>query len=173
MTKPIIIAICLILTLAFGLGLIWPQYKTLKATQLQIETKNTELQSKKAYFEDLAKISEELKKYPEELAKIDSALSTDISLPSIFNFFEKKASESGLVLKQVGSVSITPKKENSGLKEYRSTISLSGSYTALKNFLLNLEKSARIFETEKISFSSPTKKETTFSFDLVIKFYSY
>lgn len=172
MNRPITIAICLFIILALGIGVIWPRYQTLKSTQLKIEEKSFELQNRKDYYGELARISGELKKYSGELSKIDSALPSSLSLPSLFNFLQKAASGSGLVFKKVGQLSLIPPEENQRIKEYRVDISLSGSYLSFEKFLLELEKSARIIEVEKIAFSYEGK-DLPFTFDLTIKFHSY
>lgn len=66
---------------------------------------------------------------------------------------------------------LSPKKEGPEIWETKIDLVLSGSYSAFKNFLSILEKSARLIETESLSFSSP--KEETFQFDLKIKIHSY
>lgn len=173
MNRTIIITICLIITIALGIWVIWPQYQNLKSKQLEIKAKTIELQNETVSYEELVKTSEELKKYPEELAKIDSALPLEVSMPSMLDFLQKKASESGLNIKQFGQAPISSSKDNPKFKEYLLNLSLYGSYQNLKNFILTLEKSARVFEVESISFSFPGKKEYPFLFNLTIKFYSY
>lgn len=183
MNKQIVIFISLLTILSLGIFLIWPKYQTLKEIQLKVSEKKTELQYKEEYFANLEKISQELEKYKEELAKINSALPEDPSLPTLYNFLEKASSQNGLILKKIGDFSIAPlvppqetttQEAASGeIKEIRLGFEVAGSYSALKNFLATLEKSARLIEVEVISFSSPKAGENLFSFELTIKTYSY
>jgi len=172
MSRTTAILISLLGVFIIGFFLIFPQYQNLKETNLKIQEKRTELQYKEEYFSNLKKISEELKNYELELSKIDSALPSDPSLPSLFNFLEKASSQNGLILKYVGSFSVTPSEKKPEIKEIDLNITVAGSYPAFKNFLSTLEKIARFVEVENVAFSFP-KEEEPFSFNLKIKAYSY
>ncbi len=162
-----------------GLVLVFPLYQDFKAVQLQIENKEREFQLKQEYFSEIEKISKKLKTYPEELIKIDYALPNELFLPFLYDFFQGISSQNGLILQSITS-SYNPSTSNinsdnsdkigesqesktekswSNIKEVKINISLSGSYTAFKNFLYSLEKSARLIEVENISFSFITEQE--------------
>jgi len=172
MNRPITIAIFLFLTFILGLAFLWPKYQDLKSFQRKVEEKRAELQSKEEYFLNLSNIAEELKKYENQLLKIDSALPPDPSISALADFLQKKISQSGLVLNEVKLVSITPSEDLPGIQKIHLDLQILGSYPSFKNFLLILEKSARLIELENIAFSSP-EKEGPFTFDLRIKVYSY
>lgn len=172
MNKPLTIAICLFLTLAIGVVLLWPKYQDFKSLQEKTFQKRTELQYKEEYFSNLKELSEELKKYSESLSKIDSILPSAPSLPALFDFLGKNSAQSGLILTSIGQVSSQPLEQRPDIKVHSLNLSLFGSYSSFKNFLSALEKSARFIETEAISLSALEKKPT-FKFDLKIKFYSY
>jgi len=186
MNKPIAIAICLYLTLVLGVGLLWPKYQDWKDFQKKIEEKRIELQYKEEYFSELNKASDTLKEYSQALLKIDSSLPADPDLPSLFDFLQKASSQNGLILKGISPISTTFFEDyyppptlptfggalSSKIQETHLSLSLVGSYFAFKNFLLTLEKSARLIEVESIDFSSPKKGEI-FTFNLKIKVYSY
>lgn len=173
MNKIIITAISFIAAIALGFFLVLPKNESLKLKISERETKEANLKNRNNYYQEVAEISNELKKYPEELAKIDFALPREVSLPLMYDFFQKKASESGLVLKDEKFDSASVPTDSSVKKEYHFSLGLSGSYPAFKNFLAVLEKSAKIVEVERISFSSPEKSGAAFSFDISVKFYSY
>ncbi|XOB41960.1 MAG: type 4a pilus biogenesis protein PilO [Candidatus Nealsonbacteria bacterium] len=179
MSKSIAIVILLISILVIGVFLIWPKYQDLRSLQLEIGKKTAELQYKEKHISNLQEVSEELEKYKPELSKIDSILPFNPSLPSLFNFLQKASSQNGLIFRNVDSFSMTTPKEKPGIKEISLNLGVSGSYSAFRNFLSTLEKSARLIEIENISFSSPEEKptvptqETPFDFDLRIKVYSY
>ena len=173
MNKTIIIAVSFIAAITLVISLVLPRYESLKSKIYEREIKEINLKNRNDYYKKVAEISNELKKYPEELAKIDFALPQEVSLPAMYGFFQKRASESGLVLKDEKFDSGSAQKEILGKKEHHFCLELSGSYSAFKNFLAILEKSAKIIEVEKISFSSPAKGESAFSFGMSVKFYSY
>jgi len=180
--NPLLISgIFLIISLVFGLTLVWPKYQDFIDLRKKIEGKKIELKTQANYFEDLQKISKELKKYQSQISKIDSALPEKISLPEVLNFLQKISSQSGLLLKNISPTKIAlevekPKEEEikiikgPGIKETKINLSLTGDYPSFKNFLSLLEKSARLFEIESISLSSDKEG---LNFDLKIKVYSY
>jgi len=171
--RPILIVIFLFITLLLGLVSLLPKYQDLKISQLKIKEMQAEIKQWEEYFSNLEKTSQELEKYKDVLSKLDSAIPNELSLPSIYNFFQKTSSQSGLFLKEIGSVTTVPIDQISEIKGHSLTISLSGSYLSLKNFLSTLEKSARFFEIESISFSAPQKTGEALIFNLRIKAYSY
>lgn len=172
MPRTLIIAICLGLTLILGILFLWPKYQNFKNLQLQLENKKTEIRYRGEYYQELFSLSEKLKEFETELQNIDSALPSDPSLPPFYNFLQKASSENGLILKSIGSFSLSFLPGKTNIRLISIPIEVSGSYSSLKNFLRTLEKSARIIEVDGISFSSPGEGEL-FSFKLGVKIHSY
>lgn len=172
MNRLVIITICLLIALILGMGVLWPKYQGLARLQRDIEIKSADLQSRQQYLDQLNQLSDELKKYKEPLLKIDSAIPSVISPPSLFNFLQKVSAQSGLVLEGVGQITTGSLEEKSEVKTHSVNLSLSGSYSALKSFLSVLEKNARLFEVENISFSS-VPEGSPFSFGVRIRVHSY
>lgn len=191
MEKKLLIAI-MIFGLSFVIGLVFcfPKFQQMRAAQQQLESKGAELKEKKAYFEEIDILSEKLKQYPKELAIIDFALPDDFSLPFLFDFFEKIISKNGLSLTNISQSSVAQssprfsrssvKQENfedaelgNKLKESRTIISLTGSYSSFKNLLYYMEKSARLIEVENTSFLLPQEEGSTIKFNLRVKTNSY
>ena len=171
-SRPFIIVVFLFLTLAMGIGLIWPKYQELKFSEQRNEEKRAEIAGKEEYFQDLKKAAEALKNYQNQLSKIDSALPPDPGLEVLFNFLQKASSQSGLVLTDIKSPVTSKVADLEGLKETELSLVVSGAYTSFKNFLSVLEMTARLIEVESISFSS-SEKEGLQKFNLKIKVYSY
>ncbi|MFH1894360.1 MAG: type 4a pilus biogenesis protein PilO [Patescibacteria group bacterium] len=173
MNKTIIVAVSFIAAIALMFFLVLPKYESLKSKITEKEIKEVNFKNRNDYYKKVSEISNELKKYSQELEKIDFALPREIFLPAIYGFFQERASESGLILIDERFDSSSVPKESLAKKEYHFDLELSGSYAAFKNFLAVLEKSARIIEVENISFSSPEKSKSVFSFNMSVKFYSY
>lgn len=171
MNRLIIIIILLLISLILGIFLILPKYEDLSFLKKKIREKQAELQSKEEYFKNLGEVAEELKNYQSQLSKIDSALPDHPQLPALFDYLQKTASQSGLVLKGISVAFVTPGQKVGETRETPLTLVLSGSYSAFKNFLSTLEKSARLIETESISFASV--EGGPFNFNLRIKVHSY
>lgn len=171
MSRITIITITIPLIIILGTFFTWPQYQSVRGLGIEIREKNQELQSKEEYFSKVKDVSKQLEEYQEEVLKIDSSLPSDPSLPSLFNFLDKTAAESGMILVQVGGFSISPSRTKNGLKEILADISVSGDYESFKNFTTALENTSRIIELENINFAYSEKEPLLFR--LKIKAYSY
>jgi len=172
--KTLLIVIILFLVLSLGLLLFLPKYQTLKSSRSTIKDTQQEIKQYQDYFSKIEKTSEELKKYSDALSKIDFALPSDPSLIPVYYFLQKNSAQAGLAFKDIGVAKTSAMEEKPAIQKHTFSASFSGSYFALKNFLSVLEKSARLFEVESISFSSPPQgKEGTFIFNLTISVHSY
>lgn len=157
---PKLIASTVLLVVLVG-GVIFavlPKYQEFKDTQLKLKTKEVELTNKKNYIQTLKQTSEELEKYKEETAKIDSAVPTNLSLPSLFDYLQRASFQNGLIFEFIGSFSSNPLLEKPTIKETYTEFSVSGFYKSAKNLLQTLEKSSRLIEVESVSIS-PQKQQ--------------
>lgn len=173
MNKKIIIPICLIIVFILGMQVISPLYNAYKLKLTEAEVKSIELEDTRSYYNQVASVSAGLEKYSQEIDKINLALPEGLFSPALFDFFQKKTAETGLILKEPGSLSSAVSKINSNIQEHRMSFSVSGSYPAIKKFLSVLEESSRLMEVQSVSFSGPDKNSSSFSVDLSVKFYSY
>jgi len=184
----IITAICFIGALILGNQMFLPKFQQFNEVRKNIGEKRSEITYSQEYYSKLVEVDAGLKKYSAELSQIDSALPNDSFLPSLFNYLQKATAQSGLVLKDAGSFNISVSGNNPKIKDITLGLEVSGPYSSFKNFLSTLEKSARLFETESISFTSSEKNQTTegtggtvkteekqdiFNFSLSIKVRSY
>jgi len=183
MAKKIIIIISLFVALIGGWLFLWPQYQDLQSLHQEIKNKQDELQKTNDFFANLAKAKTELQNYSsEDLAKLDAALPKDPSnyLPALFNYLQTTAGQTGLAFKEISGVTISQSKERPSLREVVFNVQLVGSYASLKNWLSQINKSARIIEVENISFafekSSAEKTKgapESFTFKIKLKTFSY
>lgn len=169
---PIISLSLLVLLILGGVFLWWPEYQDFSDLRLKVERKEMEIRQKEEYFVKLKVLSEKLEGYSEELAKIDSALLVDPSIPALFDFIQKTSSESGLILESLSMGKISSLKDLAGVQKISFSVSVSGSYSAFKNFLSVIYKNTRLIEVESIAFSSSEEK-VLFTFDLILGTYSY
>lgn len=165
----ILIAASLSLLLIFTL--VFPRYRDLDYLKKEILGKEAELHSQEEHLQHLLEVSEEIQEREESISKIDSAIPKVAFLPELLNFFQKTASQSGLILEEVLSKAVSSGEEED-IKTTRVDITLKGYYFDFKNFLLIVEKSARLIEIESIHFSSD-KSEELFTFELSTKVHSY
>ncbi len=185
------IAVLLVALLAAAF-LAWPKYQNWGSLQLQIQLKEAELQSKTEYFDNIRAISQQLKDYQGQLQKITSALPSDPSLPATFNFLQRTAAQSGLIMEEVsvGRISELVQKETrasvgkreapgktseqvSDVKVINLSMVLLGSYDSLKSFLSATENSTRIVEIKKVVLTPSDEDEELFSFDVDVVIHSY
>lgn len=155
--------------LALALLLVWPQYQKLQALKYDVELKREDLQSQEAYFSQFKDIAVKLQEYSEALSKISDALPKDPSLASLVSFLQANSSQTGLILKKIVLGGTTAGESKKSLKETRLVIQVSGSYQALKDFLVLIENSTRIIDVQNVSVEIPSKesKESpTFTLDL-------
>jgi len=170
MNRTIISIICFIVALGLGIGVVWPKYQDYKVLKLGVEKKKIELSYHQQYFAELKEIDSKLSKYEVALSKIDYALPADFSLPAFFANLQRIASQSGMILNQIGE---GPIQKTGAIQERSFSLSLSGSFSNFKNFLSALEKSAKLIEVENFSFTSLKSAEESISFTVSIKTYSY
>jgi len=172
--KLIIIIGCFALALVLGLFLLLPKYQNIQSLKADIQEKELEFRSKEAYFVQIKEISKTLEDYEEPLFKISSAVPSDSSPPSLFNFFQFTAGQTGLILKDVNlGGTVIPKDGKDSMKETKLTLYLAGFYNSFKDFLLAIENSSRMIEVESISVEPPTKElDDPTLFILNIKVYS-
>ena len=154
MNRIVVISLLLLISFAWVIFFLSPQNKTLNSLKEEIRQKQFELQSQEEYLVNLTATAENLKNYQIQLSKIDSALPDTAELPALFDFLQKSASQSGLVLKGLEATPGTQEKKEGGLRETRLNLFLIGSYTSFKNFLSIMEYSSRLIEVESLAFSS-------------------
>ena len=132
-----------------------PKYQELKSLSDGVNQMQTQVLETERYFSNLSQILENLRNYEDSLAKIESALPEDPHLSALLNFFQKKSSENGLLLKNISTAKGGRREVKKGIlakvEETYLNLSLSGSYLSLKGFLETLEKSSRLIEVENIS----------------------
>lgn len=172
MPKYLITVMAFLITGVLVMVLVLPSYQELNLTEAQIEEKNTDLLYQDERIAELRGLSDQLKDHQESLDKITMALPDDPSLPSLLRDLEAQASKSGLVLRNIGLASVSKESLNAKVKNIEVDIFLVGSYSALKEFLQNLENSARLLDVKKISFSRP-QAGGAFTFNLLIQAHSY
>lgn len=153
--RPIIIATILFGILLLMFFLVVPEYNTFKGLQIELGEKKAEFNAKYEYFAEITRVFNELENYKEGIEKVDDALPNSPSFGRLTYFFQKKSRENGLVIKDIFLAKYSPDDPGSNVKEIVFSLNVSGSYSALKNFISSLEKSARLFEITSISFSSP------------------
>lgn len=172
---PIIILILIALIILGGYYFWWPKYQEFSEKKLEIEKKDEDIKQKEEYLAELNALSEKLQSYQEALTKIDTALPTDFSIAALYNFLRKTSAENGLILKEQNLAGLYTQKRTlqERVQKMPFAISLSGSYSAFKNFLSAIYKNEKLFEVNSINLSSPKEGKDLFLFDLELETYIY
>lgn len=182
--RPIIIALVLFSVIIIAFFLVVPEYKTFRSLQADLGKKRAEFNAGYDYYAEVTKTYFNLHSQPENLEKVNDALPENPDLGQVVYFFQKTATGSGLIIKDLylsKSSSIKSASKNQ-VKDLVFSVNLIGSYSSLQNFISALEKSARLFEVTSISFDTQAlaatqlpqfQSQQTFTFSLEIKTHSY
>jgi len=173
--RPIAIALTLFAILLLMFFLVLPEYDTFKALRVELGGKRAEYAAKFDYYSAIGAAYINLQNHPDGVQKIDDALPKNSSLGNVIYFFQKTATNDGLVIKDLflsKSASSNPGYSvNSNVKDVIFSIDLQGDYVSLEKFIISLQESARIFEVSSITFDSASKPP--YNFNLQIKTHSY
>ena len=174
LSNPVTIIVCFLTAIIFGAMVSWPRFQDIERVRENIINTKQTLEQRQAHFLKVKKYRDMLEGYQEQLAKITSALPDDaeLNLPSLFRFLQRTSAETGLILTEIGSFTISPLEQKPEIKKTQFGFQVKGPYAAFKTFLIRLERSARIIKVEDVSFSSPDEGEL-FTFDITIKVHSY
>jgi len=158
-----------------------PKQSSIAYLNKKILNQKSQLDVLERYSNELFSVLERVKGYEEELKRIEMAIPEDPLIPLYLHMLQKYASQSGLLLKDIGfpviqtgdteGVENTTESETSSLppklKRWSTTISLAGNYSSLKSFVETLERSLRLTKIERISISEGE------NFQISISFFSY
>jgi len=173
--KSYIVTLSVILVIILIVFLVWPKYQDLRASQLAVRQGEENLRVEEEYFAEIINLSKKLRSHEGALERVDSALPDEMSLPAVFDYFQKTAAKTGLVLEEINPEgNVHTEDDASEVIETHISMSLSGKYDPdLNNFLSAIEGSARLFAVEQISFYSPEDSNEPFSFDIKLKTHGY
>lgn len=160
MNKPATIFIFLILAALVLFLFAVPQYRHYQDLRKAGMGKMAQYSGESIYFARISDILSNLQGRKEALEKIESALPAGFSLGPLMDFLYKKGSENGVLITSVvfaesslGLPEIAPVSAAGQTQDVAFTLDARGSYNGLKNFLLAIDNSARLFETDSIAFS--------------------
>jgi len=156
-----------------------PKYSSFQNLKLILEAKKEQIAYAEEHLSNLQNLSRRLDEHQDEIDKIDSALPFEFSISALFNFIQKNSSKNGLILEDIqldesslsglgkaAPVKNTPttiqtEQQEDGLSERKNqiegipfTISVFGTYSGFKDFILAIHNNSRIIEVDFIDFSS-------------------
>lgn len=162
---------------------VYPQYQKVLKTENEVKFWKSALESKNEYLKDLRNFDRQLKE-EKKFKKINTALPLDEPISEVFRYLYQQASINGVFIKDFNYSSSKPEKigfkmgipsvgeegefiqedgpfvsfqlpKKEKLEEIQVSLQVVGSYEAIKNYIGNLEKSARLinfsgFSVEKL-----------------------
>ena len=149
--------------------LVVPQYNVFKDLRVELGKKKAEYNAEYEYFSEIAKNYSQIQALEQDIEKIDDALPIGYNFGNLIYYFQNQALAAGMIIKSMflsKSSSAGAKKTNysyeseSGeskmpqMNEIGFSLNMTGSYSSLENFIVSLEKSARLFEVKNISFGA-------------------
>ena len=160
--KPIAIIILVIIDLVLIFLFIFPKYQESRDLQMSLAEKNLAYEIQSGYYEKVSTVLKGVDSRQDILKKVDSALPSDPSFAPIVYFLQTESDKNGLTVKSITFSQVasetgqTTSQANSkqALKSITFMVNLSGKYQGLKNLLFSLERSARLFEVNAVSFAS-------------------
>lgn len=177
-TATIIIAIVALLVIVL---FSWPKYQEMEDLQRNLGQQSADFNGKSLYYQKINALGLQIKDRQQVLDKISVALPQVATLSPEMYFFQQAAAQNGLAIKSIVFAQGGPINATSTIKTILFSLDLSGSYSGLKNFLRQVEGSARIFQVNSISFNSLNPLQTTsqqnqsqiYHFKLEIKTHAY
>jgi Tfp pilus assembly protein PilO len=164
--RPITIAICLFAVLLLAYFLLMPEYNKFKDLRLELGKRKAEYNAEYQYFSEIANLYSELQSREEDIQKVDDALPSGSNFGNLVYYFQNQALAGGLTVESLflsksslADSKTSAKNKTSGqtqgsMNDIVFSLNLMGSYSSLENFIVSLEKSARLFEVTNISFGS-------------------
>jgi Tfp pilus assembly protein PilO len=177
--KPITTAILLFLSLVAIFYLVMPKYDIYQGLLNQISIQEAIYNGQDQYYSDIKKNYDQLMQYKDNLAKIDDAIPSKSAFSKLLNLLYKDSADSGIVIQNISAANSQQAGNGKTIKQITLSLNLFGSYAAYKNFLVSLEGSARLIESQDFNFSvtQPSKQnpnpQGVFPIKMDIKVHSY
>ncbi len=167
----IILIIAFAALLLWGLFFVaWPKWQKIGDAKAQFATKENEIIQR---IEMIDKITDFLANFPKiesEAEKALLAVPLGQEIPEVILQIDAMALQNGLVVKNIGF----SKKEDpklAGLKALNISANLSGSYQAIKNFVLAIEQNARLMDIANLNFNQDGEIPNRFNLSASINAY--
>lgn len=171
--KPIGSVIMVVVALILIFLFLIPAYQKMNALQNELTRKQVEYDGKLAYYTKIDDLIKGIEDRKEALEKIDSALPSDFYFSSLVYFFQKESALAGLGVTSTTLSQISPPNKKTKIRDIIFNLNVSGTYDDFKNFLSVLDQSARLFEVNSVSFSTPAALQNTRSVNAASRTYNF
>jgi Tfp pilus assembly protein PilO len=189
--RPIVSAIIIFIVILLVFFLVMPEYKAFVFLRDDLAKKRAEYDAERDYYAAIYKTYSELQVRQEDIKKIDNALPTDPDLGKIVYFLQRAAAQNSIIIKDLFLSRSAPanlpktggQPGTNAVKDITFSMDVLGDYISLQQFIITLEKSARVLEVASITFGSseemPQENQTqfqlqqTYNVNLQVRTHSY
>lgn len=132
--------------------LILPEYQVIGEARKEIAEREEELRQRTVFANQIKEWAEKIEARQEDLEKLTILLPTEKKVQEVLVGLEEITRQTGVQITEIktGSESL---KRNESLKVLLVDLDAVGSYSALVNFLRQLEKNLRIFDVQSLTLS--------------------
>ncbi len=178
--KPVTIAIFLILIIVLFFLFVIPKYQEYRELAQTIFQKQAQYSGESIYYARITNILTELQNRAQTLDKINSALPKATAVGPLVDFIQTMGAANGVTItsavfsQSLPSAVLDPLASAAAnqIKDVAFTVNATGSYQGLKQFMIALDNSARLFEVNTVSFSTAEKPQQ-YSLKLEVTTHSY
>jgi len=150
----------------------FPKYREYLKVAQKLANQKMFLENQAQYYKEIEETFRKLETKREIVDKITSMLPKKLDSASLINYFNTASQKHGLLLKDILITSGSSFAEIERIQRHQITLKFLGNYSSFKNFLVSLEKNARLFEVDQITFSAPQEKDI-YDFEVQLTVYSY
>lgn len=155
-----------------------PLYDNVQKLRLDTEQKNQELTKKQETKIKVEQVLEQYETLAKEAEKVNLSVPSDKDIPSLLVTMEALAAESGMVMDSLVFAEAAPPAapERAAVQKYRVmgvSVSVRGTYAALKNYLAAVEDNIRLLDIMNVSFSGLDKETESDVMRFTIRMQTY
>ncbi len=171
--KPIITIICLFGSIALMFFGIWPEYSELREHMELADVKEQDLENFREYHQTIEAMMTNLETdYADELQKMKDGVPDDHYVPSFFAELRRTSYRTGLRIESIGDFTETEFTELPEVEAIEISFSAEGAYPNFKNFISELENSARIISVQNVSMDNAGEGQPL-NYSITLLTYSY
>ena len=178
----IISILMIVISLGGFVSFIIPQYKQIQVLKAQAKDYDQILENARRLQEERNKLVTKYNSFDQELVKkLDTLLPRNPDNVQLILSLDAAAQQYGVMLQNVKIEENNPNNQNTPrpgqapvnteIGTLNITFSVSGTYEGFTNFIRSLEKSLRIIDINKLSFTALDDTKTTYQYTVGIKSY--
>jgi len=166
----VIISISLLFVSLVGMVFfVLPSYEEFAVLNAQVKATRSRIELGRQALTQLRSVKEEISVHQQNFDKLGQAIPSDAGLPALYEHIQQMGTTSGLVVGSLKGVPVMGPTEE--IVALAFTVSFTGSYEGLKNFLDETKRSARIYNVNTIEIS--TSSEILGELDITIEMFAY